>query len=71
MGAGHCCGKRVETAEVGEAAAEIDISKLSGVASKVKHLKEALVIIDDMDSPLDRVAAYQNLGKALMSPKRS
>ena len=45
---------------------EIDISKLStGVAAKVKQLREGLKVIEDMDSPLDRVAAYQNLAKAL------
>lgn len=45
---------------------EIDTSKLVvGVSKKVEQLKQALQIIDDMESPLDRVAAYQNLGRAL------
>ena len=40
---------------------EIDISKLStGVAAKVKQLKEALVIIDDMDSPRSRCGVSES-----------
>ena len=52
--------------EMGAAPQEIDTSKLaSGVSKKVEQLKQALQIIDDMESPLDRVVAYQNLSRAL------
>ena len=45
---------------------ELDVSKLAaGVVQKVEQLKKALVLIDEMDSPLDREVAMQNLSKAL------
>ena len=44
----------------------VDLSKLStGVGAKLKELKKGLRIIDLMKTPLERIAAYQNLGRAL------
>jgi hypothetical protein len=37
----------------------------TGVTKKLEELKKALVIIDEMDSPLERECAYQNLAKSL------
>ena len=42
----------METTEVGAAPQEIDTSKLAvGVSKKVEQLKQALQIIDEMESP--------------------
>ena len=50
---------------------EFDVNTLAvDVTKKVEQLKEAMQIIEEMESPLDRVIAYQNLTKALdVSPK--
>ena len=46
--------------------ASVEVDDLSkGVVQKVKELKRALVIIDEMETPLERRAGYQNLGRAL------
>jgi hypothetical protein len=40
----------------------IDIDDFTtGAAKKVQKLREALAVIDDMDSPVDRLASYQEL----------
>ena len=45
---------------------ELEISDIGlDVQKKVKQLKEALVLIDEMDTPLDRAFAYQNLSRSL------
>ena len=45
---------------------EVDVSSLSSeTVKKVKEFRATMKLIDEMESPLDRLAAFQNLGKAL------